>query len=102
MVLVRCLFPSMDILSENSSGCVLILEYSYFYLQSNNSGGGPNGVFASAVKEYQYSGTQATVCKALQEAIQVHGDDKAGLQKAIINIILDFRMSKKLLKSMSK
>ncbi|KAL4076516.1 hypothetical protein V8B97DRAFT_1454226 [Scleroderma yunnanense] len=81
-------------------GCLLVLEYSYFHLESDD--GDTNSVFASAVKEYQDSGTQVAVCKALQKAIKVHGDDKAGLQRAIINIVLDSRMSKKLLIPMSK
>lgn len=89
MVLVRWCFSPVY-LSENSTACILILEYSYFYLESNEED--PIGVFASAIKEYQSSGTQTTVCKALKKAIKLHENDKAKLQEAIMGIILNSRM----------
>jgi len=75
---------------KNSVACILILEYSYFYLESNEED--PIGVFASAVKEYQSSGTQAAVCKALRKAIQAHENNEVKLQAAIMGIILNSRM----------
>jgi len=59
-------------------------------LESNEED--PIGVFASAVKEYQSSGTQAAVCKALRKAIQAHENNEVKLQAAIMGIILNSRM----------
>ena len=92
MVLVRCYSLSMSIILKNPSGCLFIVEYSYFYLQSNDED--PISVFASAVMEYQTSGTQTSVCKALKKAIKHCGNDSNKLKKAIIDIILDARMCK--------
>lgn len=86
----KLICSSPEFFPQNSTGCILILEYSYFYLQSDEQD--PIHVFASAVKQYQSSGTQAAVCKALKKAIQVHGNNKDKLQQAVIDIILDSRM----------
>lgn len=86
----KVICPSSQYFPKNYTGCILILEYSYFYLQSDEQD--PIHVFASAVKQYQSSGTQAAICKALKKAIQVHRDNKDKLQQAIIDIILDSRM----------
>ncbi|KAL4066423.1 hypothetical protein V8B97DRAFT_1017503 [Scleroderma yunnanense] len=47
------------------------------------------------ILEYQNSGTQAAVCKALQQAIQQHCHSSDNLQQAIMDIILENRMSTK-------
>ncbi|KAL4073062.1 hypothetical protein V8B97DRAFT_304628 [Scleroderma yunnanense] len=84
---------SMNMLILHGVGCILVFEYSYFLIQNN---GQAYNAFNVAVKEYQKSGTQSAVLKALQHAIQEHGSDCATLQKVIIDIILENSMSKKL------
>ncbi|KAL4073035.1 hypothetical protein V8B97DRAFT_1956512 [Scleroderma yunnanense] len=83
---------SMDMLILHGVGCILVFEYSYFLMQNN---GQAKDAFNLAVKEYQKSGTQSAVLKALQHAIQEHGNNCATLQKVIIDIILENCMSKK-------
>ena len=46
------------------------------------------------MKEYETSGTQATVLSALQHAIKEHGNDHGTLMQVIIDIILNNRMCK--------
>ncbi|KAL4071226.1 hypothetical protein V8B97DRAFT_1852345, partial [Scleroderma yunnanense] len=72
-------------------GCILVFEYSYFYSQAQ---GDQKDIVVHAFKEYQNSGTQAAVCKALQQAIQQHHHSSDNLQQAIMDIILANRMCK--------
>ncbi|KAL4075168.1 hypothetical protein V8B97DRAFT_1944744 [Scleroderma yunnanense] len=76
----------------HGAGCILVLEYSYFCLQAQAN---PKEVISFAVEEYQHSGIQDTVVKALQQAINEHKKDHSKLQHAIINIILENHMSNK-------
>ncbi|KAL4082048.1 hypothetical protein V8B97DRAFT_157612 [Scleroderma yunnanense] len=82
-------FPTF---SKDVKGCILVFEYSYFYSQAQ---GDQKDIFVHAFKEYQNSGTQAAVCKALQQAIQQHHHSSDNLQQAIMDIILANRMSTK-------
>ncbi|KAL4062424.1 hypothetical protein V8B97DRAFT_1877854 [Scleroderma yunnanense] len=72
-------------------GCILVFEYFYFCSQAQ---GDPKDIFVHAFKEYQNSGTQATVCKALQQAIQQHDHFSDKLQQVIMDIILANHMCK--------
>ncbi|KIM58397.1 hypothetical protein SCLCIDRAFT_1218771, partial [Scleroderma citrinum Foug A] len=75
----------------HGAGCILVFEYSYFLLQQN---GDTSNALDLAVKEYQSSGTQATVLTALQHAINEYSNDYGVLMQAIIDIIVDNRMCK--------
>ncbi|KAL4074912.1 hypothetical protein V8B97DRAFT_1948294 [Scleroderma yunnanense] len=72
-------------------GYILVFEYSYFCSHVE----GPKDIFALAVKEYQDSGIQVTVVKALEQAIQEHDNNYPKLELAIVDIILTNRMSNK-------
>ena len=82
---------SLFTLSEYVKGCILILEYSYFYLQAKAD---QRDIIALAVKEYQESSTQSIVVEALQHTIQEHSNDHIKLQQAIFDIIVENRMCK--------
>ncbi|KAL4071086.1 hypothetical protein V8B97DRAFT_486484 [Scleroderma yunnanense] len=73
-------------------GCILVFEYSYFCSLAQED---PKDMFVHAFKEYQDSGTQATVCKALKQAIQQHHDSSDHFQQVIMDIILANHMSTK-------
>ena len=66
MELVRKL-PFSYVFFNPFKGCILVFEYSYFLLQQNRDA---SNTLDLAVKEYQSSGTQATVLNALQHAIE--------------------------------
>jgi len=90
MVLVRHI-QSLSTISEYVKGCILIFEYSYFYLQAKAD---QRTIIALAVKEYQESSIQSTVVVALQHTIQEHNKDHMKLQQAIFDIIVENRMCK--------
>ncbi|KIM68384.1 hypothetical protein SCLCIDRAFT_1209207 [Scleroderma citrinum Foug A] len=75
-------------------GCILVFEYAYFLLQTNEE---TRNALHLAVKEYQSSGTQANVLNTLQHIIEEHGYDQDSLMHAIMEIILNHHMSKKFL-----
>ena len=80
------------IISHNFQGCILVFEYTWFLLQINK---GASNVLDLAVKEYQASGTQATVLNALQHAIEKHGSGEHDILKDVITgIILHNHMCK--------
>ena len=83
----------------NPQGCILVFEYCYFLLQKD--GVHANNAIDLALQEYQKSGTQATVCGALQHAMNVHGHDCDALLDTIIEIILTNRMCKLILFNVS-
>ncbi|KAL4066358.1 hypothetical protein V8B97DRAFT_1980956 [Scleroderma yunnanense] len=80
-------------------GCILVFEYAYFYLQEKEVAGDLKETFALAVREYQKSGTQDAVQRALQVAIKECKEDKDKGTKIITDLVVKHRMSKKLLKS---
>jgi len=90
MVLVRHI-QSLSTISEHVKGCILILEYSYFYLQANAD---QKDIIALSVKEYQDSSIQNTVVVALQHNIQEHNKDHIKLQQTIFDIVVENRMCK--------
>jgi len=73
-------------------GCILIFEYSYFLLQKNRDA---SNTLDLAVKEYQSSGTQATVLNALQHAIKENSNGHYDvLMQVIVDIIVKNCMCK--------
>ena len=90
MELVRKISFS-HVLSKQFKACILVFEYSYFLLQQN---GDARNTLALAVKEYQSSGTKATVLSALQHAIKEHSNDYNALMPVITDIIVNNRMCK--------
>jgi len=91
MELVRKLSFS-HVLSKPFKGCILIFEYSYFLLQQN---GDASSTLDLAVKEYQTSGTQATVLNALQHAIKEHSNHNYdALMQVTVDIIVNNCMCK--------
>ena len=91
MELVRKLSFS-HVLSKPFKGCILIFEYSYFLLQQN---GDASNTLDLAVKEYQTSGTQATVLNALQHAIKEHSNNNYdALMQVTVDIIVNNCMCK--------
>ena len=78
--------------SNNITGCILIFEYLYFLLQSNNLN--QRHTLELAIDTYQKSGTQATVSNSLQDAIHQHENNHDTLSKVIIDIIVDNQMCK--------
>ncbi|KIM50075.1 hypothetical protein SCLCIDRAFT_1225494, partial [Scleroderma citrinum Foug A] len=77
----------------HGAGCIIVFEYSFFLLQKGGDVTSRNALDLS-VKEYETSGTQATVLSALQHAIKEHSNDHDTLMQAIIDIILTNRMCK--------
>ncbi|KAI6125601.1 hypothetical protein EDD16DRAFT_1517076 [Pisolithus croceorrhizus] len=71
-------------------GCLLIAEHSYFSMQHGHCGWQES--VSLAVEEYEGSGVQTTISEAIEEAIQVHGDDVPGLCEAVLTIIKENRM----------
>ncbi|KAL4074760.1 hypothetical protein V8B97DRAFT_1609322 [Scleroderma yunnanense] len=76
----------------HGAGCILIFEYSYFYMQATTNW---KNIIALAVKEYQQSGTQSTVVDALYHTIQKHSKDHVKLLQAVFDIIVENCMSNK-------
>ncbi|KAG6332286.1 hypothetical protein ID866_6803 [Astraeus odoratus] len=75
--------------------CILVYEYSYFMVH-NKKGANYSEVFPIAVEAY-ISSKQVIVKKAIEGAIQDHGDDIDGLCQAVIDIAKENCMSKMLL-----
>jgi len=91
MELVRKL-PFSYVFSNPFKGCILIFEYSYFLLQKN---GHASNTLDLAVKEYQTSGTQATVLNALQHAIKENSNGHYDvLMQVTVDIIVNNCMCK--------
>jgi len=91
MELVRKL-PFSHVFSNPFKGCILIFEYSYFLLQTH---GNASNTLDLAVKEYQTSGTQATVLNALQHAINENSNGHYDvLMQVIVDIIVKNCMCK--------
>jgi len=90
MVLVSHIH-SLPTISKFVKACILIFEYSYFYLQAKAD---QKDIIALAVKEYQESRIQSTIVVALQHTIQEYNKDNIRLQQAIFDIILENRMCK--------
>ena len=88
---VRKISSMYSMLLNGFKGCILVFEYTYFVLQTNGDG---RNALHIAVKEYQSSGTQASVLTALQHAIKEYGNDHDVLRQAIIDIIITNRMCK--------
>ncbi|KAL4061792.1 hypothetical protein V8B97DRAFT_653389 [Scleroderma yunnanense] len=76
----------------HGAGCILIFEYSYFYMQATTD---QKNIIALAVKEYQQSSTQSTVVNALYHTIQKHGENYFKLLQAIFDVIVENHMSNK-------
>ena len=72
-------------------GCLIVYEYSYFCLQGQ---GNLQDVIALGVKQYEDSGTQASVFQDLQQVFQAHDDNDVTMQPLILDIILRNRMCK--------
>ena len=72
-------------------GCIIVYEYSYFCLQGR---GNLQDVIALAIKQYEESGTQASVFQDLQQVLQAHDNDHVTMQSLILDIILRNRMCK--------
>jgi len=90
MVLVSHIH-SLSTISKFVKGCILIFEYSYFYLQAKAN---QKDIIALAVKEYQESRIQSTIVAALQNTIQEYNEEHIKLQQAIFDIIVENRMCK--------
>jgi len=91
MELVR-IFSFSYVLPKQFKGCILVFEYSYFLLQKN---GDASNTLDLAVKEYQTSGTQATVVNALQRAIKEHSNNNySALMQVTVDIIVNNCMCK--------
>ena len=73
-------------------GCLIVYEYSYFCLQGK---GNLQDVIALGVKQYEDSGTQASIFQDLQQVFQAHDDNcVTSIQQLILDIILRNRMCK--------
>ncbi|KIM53999.1 hypothetical protein SCLCIDRAFT_1222430 [Scleroderma citrinum Foug A] len=70
-------------------GCVIVYEYAYFCLQGNLQ-----DVIALGVKQYQDSGTQASIFQDLQQVFQAHANNQVTIQPLVLDIILRNQMSK--------
>ena len=81
----------LSIMSNYFKGCILVFEYCYFLSQTNSNA---NNAFDIALKEYQQSGTQATVSNVLQDAIKKHSNEHDILTNVITDIILTNQMCK--------
>jgi len=83
----------LSTISKFVKGCILIFEYSYFYLQAK---GDQKNIIALAVNEYQEPSPsiQDTIIVALQHTIQEYNRDHTKLQQAIFDIIVANRMCK--------
>lgn len=80
---------------EEAVGYLLVAEHSYFSMQQGNHLW--KEALPLAVKEYKSSNMQVAITKAVKAALQDHSGDMDGLCEAIINIIIKYRMSNKLL-----
>ena len=72
-------------------GCLIVYEYSYFCLQGK---GNLWDVIALGVKQYEDSGTQASIFQDLQQVFQAHANNHVTIQPLILNIIQRNRMCK--------
>ena len=72
-------------------GCLIFYEYSYFFLLGR---GNFQDIIALAIKEYEDSGTQASVFHDFQQVLQEHDNDHVTMQPLILDIILNNRMCK--------
>ena len=66
-------------------GCLIVYEYSYFSLQGK---GNLQDVIALGVKQYEDSGTQASIFQDLQQVFQAHANNYVAMQPLILDIIV--------------
>ncbi|KAI6154463.1 hypothetical protein EDD17DRAFT_1630895 [Pisolithus thermaeus] len=88
-------FPPVQLVAEHAIGCLLVAEHSYFLMQHGHHVW--REVLSLAVEEYKTSNKQTTISTAVRRVFHEHGSNMDSLCEAIINIIIDNRMSNKLL-----
>ncbi|KAI6106849.1 hypothetical protein EV401DRAFT_2077587 [Pisolithus croceorrhizus] len=92
----RFSLPSQDTttqsIAEHGVRCLLIFEYCYFLLQKEKSPA-EQDVIPLAIKEYKDFNVAATVCKAVETAVQQHDQNVDELCQALLQVVLENRMS---------
>lgn len=90
---------------QDIPGCILVFEYAYLYLQKNKESNFKD-VFTSAASQYQTSGTQDSIQKALQSVevdkykkSYMSQQNKTKLVEVITEVIVNHRMCKFLFKN---
>ncbi|KAI6046542.1 hypothetical protein EDC04DRAFT_2628204 [Pisolithus marmoratus] len=78
-----------------SVGCLIIAEHSYFLMQHGHHVW--KEVLTLAVEEYAICNMQAVIAQAVKAVFHDHNDDMDNLCGAIIKVIIENRMSNKLL-----
>ncbi|KAI6144654.1 hypothetical protein BKA82DRAFT_4358429 [Pisolithus tinctorius] len=88
-------FPTLQSMVEHAIGCLLVAEHSYFSMQQGHHLW--QEVLTLAAKEYENPSIHMAISTAVKAAVHDHSSDMDGLCEAIINIIIKYRMSNKLL-----
>ncbi|KAI6106839.1 hypothetical protein EDD17DRAFT_1761951 [Pisolithus thermaeus] len=91
-----CQDATTQSIAEHGVRCLLIFEYCYFLLQNERS---PveQDVIPVAIKEYKGFNVAATVHQAVETAVQQHGQNVDELCQALLQVVLENRMSWRLL-----
>ncbi|KAI6139522.1 hypothetical protein BKA82DRAFT_4364655 [Pisolithus tinctorius] len=84
-------FPTL----QSMAGHAIVAEHSYFLMQHGHHLWGE--VLSLAVEEYNNSNVQPAISKAVKAAFHDHSGDMHSFCEAIIEIIIEHRMSNKLL-----
>ncbi|KAI6114556.1 hypothetical protein F5141DRAFT_1291245 [Pisolithus sp. B1] len=79
-------------IAEHGVRCLLIFEYCYFLLQ-NEKCPAEQDVIPLAIKEYKGFNVAATVHQAVETAVQQHDQDVDELCQALLQVVLQNRMS---------
>ncbi|KAI6011110.1 hypothetical protein EDC04DRAFT_2905656 [Pisolithus marmoratus] len=88
-------FPTVQSVAEHAIGCLLVAEHSYFLMQYGQHTW--KEVLSLAVEEYKISNIQNIVSNAVETVFHNYTGDMDALCEAIINVIIENRMSNKLL-----
>ncbi|KAI6145526.1 hypothetical protein BKA82DRAFT_21403 [Pisolithus tinctorius] len=82
-------------IAEHGVYCLLIFEYCYFLLQ-NGQAPMNKDVIPVAIHEYKSSCIEVTIHQAVKSAVQQHGHHLEHLCPTLLEIVLENRLSHKL------
>ncbi|KAI6151655.1 hypothetical protein BKA82DRAFT_2886212 [Pisolithus tinctorius] len=87
--------PTVHSIAEYAIGCLLVAEHSYFLMQHGHHVW--QEVLSLAVEEYKSSNIQTAISNIVKTVFHDHDGDMDSLCDAIIKVIMENRMSNKLL-----
>ncbi|KAI6095625.1 hypothetical protein EDD16DRAFT_1701986 [Pisolithus croceorrhizus] len=93
-------FPTVQSMAEHAIGCLLVAEHAYFLMQNGHAMW--KEVLLLAVEEYKTSSIQLAVSKGVKAIFHDYNGNMNGLCQGIIKVVIENRMSNKLLEPGAK